>query len=91
MNVPELMQCSRSLEEFAPDYAQVLDELAGLLVRVAMKQTISDFEGDDLYAPGIAERWPRRCRQKTFSCSTRRRSQGAAIWRWRRIRALGSR
>ena len=56
MNVPELMLCSRSLEEFAPDYAQVLDELAGLLVRVAMKQTISDFEGDDLYAPELLER-----------------------------------
>ena len=56
MNVPELMKCARSLEEFAPDYAQVLDELAGLLVRVAMKQTISDFEGDDLYAPELLER-----------------------------------
>ena len=30
MNIQELMQCARSLEEFAPDYAQVLDELAGL-------------------------------------------------------------
>jgi len=28
MNVPELMSCAQSLEEFAPDYAQVLDELA---------------------------------------------------------------
>src|SRR5690348_14887455 len=56
MNIQELMQCARSLEEFAPDYAQVLDELAGLLVRVAMKQTVSDFEGDDLYAPELLER-----------------------------------
>ena len=56
MNVPELMKCSRSLEEFAPDYAQVLDELAGLLVRVGLKQTVSDFEGDDLYAPELLER-----------------------------------
>jgi DNA polymerase III subunit gamma/tau len=56
LNVPELVQCARSLEEFAPDYAQVLDELAGLLVRVAMKQTVSDFEGDDLYAPELLER-----------------------------------
>jgi DNA polymerase III subunit gamma/tau len=56
MNVQELMQCARSLEEFAPDYAQVLDELAGLLVRVALKQTVSDFEGDDLYAPELLER-----------------------------------
>jgi DNA polymerase-3 subunit gamma/tau len=56
MNIQDLMQCARSLEEFAPDYAQVLDELAGLLVRVAMKQTVSDFEGDDLYAPELLER-----------------------------------
>jgi len=56
MNVQELMKCARSLEEFAPDYGQVLDELAGLLVRVAMKQTVSDFEGDDLYAPELLER-----------------------------------
>ena len=56
MNIQELMQCARSLEEFAPDYAQVLDELAGLLVRVAMKQTVSDYEGDDLYAPELLER-----------------------------------
>jgi DNA polymerase-3 subunit gamma/tau len=56
LNVPELMKCASSLEEFAPDYAQVLDELAGLLVRVALKQTVSDFEGDDLYAPELLER-----------------------------------
>jgi DNA polymerase III subunit gamma/tau len=56
MNIQELMQCARSLEEFAPDYAQVLDELAGLLVRVAMKQAVSDFEGDELYAPELLER-----------------------------------
>src|SRR5882757_9871163 len=56
MNVPELVRCARSLEEFAPDYAQVLDELSGLLVRVAMKQAVSDFEGDDLYVPELLER-----------------------------------
>src|ERR1700742_4575539 len=38
MDVPGLLSCARSLEEFAPDYAQVLDELASLLVRIAMKQ-----------------------------------------------------
>jgi DNA polymerase-3 subunit gamma/tau len=56
LNVPEIVKCARSLEEFSPDYAQVLDELAGLLVRVAMKQAVSDFEGDDLYAPELLER-----------------------------------
>src|SRR3569833_474631 len=56
MNIQELMQCARSLEEFAPDYAQVRDELAGLLVRVAMKQTVSDFAGADLFAPEMLHR-----------------------------------
>ena len=56
MNVSELLSCARSLEEFAPDYAQVLDELASLLVRVALKQAVNDFEGDELYAPEVLER-----------------------------------
>src|SRR6516165_6655467 len=44
-DVAQLMQRVRVLEEFAPDYAQLLDELAGLLVRVALRQAVSDFEG----------------------------------------------
>src|SRR5882672_6386851 len=56
MNVPELLSCAHSLEEFAPDYAQVLDELASLFVRIAMKQAVNDFEGDELYAPEVLER-----------------------------------
>src|SRR5579872_6489953 len=56
MNVPELLRCGQSLEEWAPDYAQVLDELASLLVRVALKQAVGEFEGDELYAPEVLER-----------------------------------
>ena len=56
MNVPELLSCARSLEEFSPDYAQVLDELASLFVRIAMKQALSDFEGDELYDPEVLTR-----------------------------------
>ncbi|TLY80724.1 MAG: DNA polymerase III subunit gamma/tau [Gammaproteobacteria bacterium] len=56
MDVTELARRARSLEEWAPDYAQVLDELAGLLVRVAMKQAVRDFEGDELYPPELLER-----------------------------------
>jgi DNA polymerase-3 subunit gamma/tau len=55
----ELVRCARSLEEFAPDYAQVLDELAGLLVRVALKQTLPDYEGDELYELELLERLAR--------------------------------
>src|SRR6266702_4012959 len=56
MDVPELLRCAQSLEEFAPDYAQVLDELASLFVRIALKQAVNDFEGDELYAPEVLER-----------------------------------
>ena len=52
----ELLRHARSLEEWAPDYAQVLDELASLLAHVALKQVVKDFDGDDLYAPDLLER-----------------------------------
>jgi DNA polymerase-3 subunit gamma/tau len=52
----ELLRCAQSLEGFAPDYAQVLDALAGLLVRVGLRQTVASFEGDELYAPELLER-----------------------------------
>jgi DNA polymerase-3 subunit gamma/tau len=52
----ELLRCAQALEEFAPDYAQVLDELAGLLVRIGLKQAVSGYEGDELYAPELLER-----------------------------------
>jgi DNA polymerase III subunit gamma/tau len=55
-NAAELMRGVQSLEQFAPDYAQLLDELAALLVRVALRQTISDYEGDELFAPEVIER-----------------------------------
>src|ERR1700704_65984 len=51
-----LLRCAQSLEEFAPDYAQVLDELAGLLVRVGFKQAVKDYEGDELYERKLLER-----------------------------------
>ena len=52
----ELMRYARSLEEWAPDYAQVLDELGSLLARVALKQVVKDYDGDDLYATELLER-----------------------------------
>jgi len=48
-----LMKYAQSLDQWAPDYAQVLDELAALLARVAIKQTVKDYEGDELYAPEL--------------------------------------
>jgi len=52
-----LLQYAKSLEQWAPDYAQVLDELASLLVRIAAKQAVSDFDSDEIYAPELIERF----------------------------------
>ena len=48
-----LLQYAKSLEQWSPDYAQVLDELASLLVRVATKQVVSDYESEELFAPEL--------------------------------------
>jgi DNA polymerase III subunit gamma/tau len=49
----ELLRYVQTLEAFAPDYGQLLDELAGLLVRVGLRQALSDYAGDELYAPEL--------------------------------------
>jgi len=38
-----------SLDEWAPDYGDVLDALSTLFVRVALKQTMPAYEGDELH------------------------------------------
>jgi DNA polymerase-3 subunit gamma/tau len=50
-----VMRAAHALEQWAPDHAQLLDELAGLLMRVATRQVLTDFE-DELYAPEVLER-----------------------------------
>ena len=54
---PGLLRCARSLEQWAPDYAQLLDELAALLTRVALQQVVGEeYESDELYAPELIAR-----------------------------------
>jgi DNA polymerase III subunit gamma/tau len=48
-DAPRLLETARSLEEFSPDYGQVLDDLASLLTRVAVLQLVSNYEGDELF------------------------------------------
>jgi DNA polymerase-3 subunit gamma/tau len=45
----KLLETARLLEEFSPDYAQVLDDLASLLTRVALRQLVPGYEGDELF------------------------------------------
>jgi DNA polymerase-3 subunit gamma/tau len=46
-----LLAFAQALDERSSDYAQLLDQLASLLERVALKQLVSDYEGDELHPP----------------------------------------
>jgi DNA polymerase-3 subunit gamma/tau len=48
-----LLEFARSLEQWAPDYGAVLDGLASLLVRVAMRQAVPGYEGDEIHGPEL--------------------------------------
>jgi DNA polymerase-3 subunit gamma/tau len=50
-----LLGYAQSLEEWAPDHGEVLDALATLLVRVALKQTLPAYEGDDLHPTALLD------------------------------------
>jgi DNA polymerase-3 subunit gamma/tau len=39
-----LLEYARALEEWSPDHAQMLDALAALLARIALKQAVPDYE-----------------------------------------------
>ncbi|HEY6125796.1 MAG TPA: DNA polymerase III subunit gamma/tau [Steroidobacteraceae bacterium] len=45
----QLLETARSLEEFSPDYGQVLDDLAALLTRLALNQLVPGYDGDELF------------------------------------------
>ena len=81
----------RNLEEFAPDYAQLLDEIAALLTRVALRQLVSGYEGDELFDRRRSTNSPRRFAPRTCSSITRPRFSAGATWRSRPIRAAASR
>jgi DNA polymerase-3 subunit gamma/tau len=48
-----LLAYARTLEQWAPDYAQMLDDLAALLAQVALRQAVPDYEGDELHPAGL--------------------------------------
>jgi DNA polymerase-3 subunit gamma/tau len=49
----QLLDTARALEEFSPDYAQVLDDLGALLTRVALRQLVPNYDGDELFDPAL--------------------------------------
>jgi DNA polymerase-3 subunit gamma/tau len=51
-----LVAQARDLEQFSPDYAQLLDELNGLLAQVAVLQVVPNSTTEDsLYAPALLQ------------------------------------
>jgi DNA polymerase-3 subunit gamma/tau len=51
-----LIDYARSIEERSPDYAELLQQLAALLERIALRQLVPGFEGDELHPPELLAR-----------------------------------
>ena len=54
-NAAALLAAAQELEEFSPDYGQLLDQLASLLERVALYQLVPDYAGDEYYALSLLQ------------------------------------
>jgi DNA polymerase-3 subunit gamma/tau len=50
-----LLGAAQELEEFAPDYGQLLDQLAALLERVALLQLLPDYASDEFYTASLLQ------------------------------------
>jgi DNA polymerase-3 subunit gamma/tau len=48
-----LLEYAGALDEFSPDYAQLLGQLAALFERVALRALLPDYEGDELHPPAL--------------------------------------
>jgi DNA polymerase III subunit gamma/tau len=59
-DAPGLLREVAAQEEFAPDYAAALDELAGLIQKVALRQAVRDYDAGELFSAemldGLASR-----------------------------------
>jgi len=51
----QVIETARTLEEFSPDYGQVLDDLASLLTRLALHQLVPGYEADELFDAALVK------------------------------------
>jgi DNA polymerase-3 subunit gamma/tau len=51
-----LIDYARSLEDYSLDYAEVLEQLAALFERIALRQVIPAYEGDELHTVELLQR-----------------------------------
>ncbi len=50
-----MLAAAQDLEEFSPDYGQLLDQLAALLERVALLQLLPDYAGDEYFPASLLQ------------------------------------
>ncbi|MDE2252559.1 MAG: DNA polymerase III subunit gamma/tau, partial [Gammaproteobacteria bacterium] len=48
-----VLAAAAALADFAPDYGQILDQLAALLERIALHQLVPGYAGDELFATAL--------------------------------------
>jgi len=48
-DAPALLDAAEALAEFAPDYGQILDQLAALLERIALQLLLPEYAGDEQF------------------------------------------
>jgi DNA polymerase III subunit gamma/tau len=46
----QLLREADALDEYSPDHGQVLEDMAAVLARVALRQAVPGYEGDELYS-----------------------------------------
>ncbi len=51
-----VLDCIAAIDEFAPDYGQLLDETAALLQKIALRQAVPDLPEDEVYAGELLPR-----------------------------------
>jgi DNA polymerase III subunit gamma/tau len=53
--IREVLATAAELEEFSPDYGQLLDQLAALFERVALLQLLPDYSGDEYFSAELLQ------------------------------------
>ena len=54
-DAPGLFELVAAIDEFAPDYAQLLDEIAALLQKVALRQAVPGLSADEIHPPEVLD------------------------------------
>ncbi len=72
-DAPGLFAAVAAIDEYAPDYGLLLDEIAALLQKVALHQAVPGLGEDETHAPetlaALAERIPAEDLQLAFQCA----------------------